>query len=45
MKNPVFWDVTPRDLERTDISEVIIALIIRVTGVVELGTRLRIIVN
>jgi hypothetical protein len=31
MKNAVFWDVMPRDLVRTDVSEERIASIIRVT--------------
>jgi hypothetical protein len=37
LKNAVFWDVTPRESYKNDVSEELIATIIRVTGVGELG--------
>jgi hypothetical protein len=40
MKNAVFWDVTPRALVRTNVSEELSASIIRVTRIGELGTTL-----
>jgi hypothetical protein len=40
MKNAIFWDITPRALVRTDVSEELSAFIIRVTRIIELGTML-----
>jgi hypothetical protein len=40
MKNVVFWDVTPCDSCKTDVSEELSGSIIRVTGISELGTML-----
>jgi hypothetical protein len=40
MKNTIFWDVTPCDPVRIDVSEKRSASIIRVTRIGELGTTL-----
>jgi hypothetical protein len=45
MENAVFWDVTPCDSLRTDVSEERIASIIRVKGVSDLGTTLAVTSN
>jgi hypothetical protein len=45
MKHVVFWDVTPCGFVRTDVSEELIASIIRVTGIGELGTTLAVTSN
>jgi hypothetical protein len=45
MKNGVFWDVTPCDSCRTELSEEFSASFIRVTGIVELGKTLAVTSN
>jgi hypothetical protein len=45
MKNGVFWDVTRVTLVRTDVSEVLSALLIRVTRIGERGTMLAVTSN
>jgi hypothetical protein len=40
IKSGVFWDVTPCDLVRTDVSEELSASFIRVKRIGELGTTL-----
>jgi hypothetical protein len=45
MKNAVFWDVTPWDLVRTDVSEEQIVFIIRVKRIGEIGTTLAVTSN
>jgi hypothetical protein len=45
MKNGVFWDVTPVDLVKTDVSEELSASLIRMTRISELGTTLAVTSN
>jgi hypothetical protein len=45
MKNAVFWDVTPRGSCNNDVSEENITSIIRVEGIIELGTTLAITID
>jgi hypothetical protein len=45
MKNGVFWDVTPCDSLRTDVSEELSASFIRGTRIDELGTKLAVTSN
>jgi hypothetical protein len=45
MKNVVFWDVTPVDLVRTDVSDECIASNIRMTRIGELETTLAVTID
>jgi hypothetical protein len=45
MKNAIFWDVTPCESCKTDVSEEFSASIIRVTRIGELGTTLAVTSN